>query len=78
VDPARSLRLTAARRGHPAPMRLKRTLAALAIAGTTVLTGCAGSNTDVERGETNCDAGTNDTHDENCTETGTPTPADNT
>ena len=59
-------------------MRLKRTLAALVIAGTTVLTGCAGTNTDVQRGETNCDSGNNNTHDENCDQTGTPTPADNT
>jgi predicted small secreted protein len=59
-------------------MQLKRTLVALAIAGSTVLTGCAGTNTDVTRGETNCDSGNNNTHDENCNETGTPTPANNT
>jgi predicted small secreted protein len=78
VDAARGLRLTAARRGHPEPMRLKRTLAALVIAGTTVLTGCAGTNTDVTRGETNCDGGEQNSHDQNCTKTSTPTPADNT
>ncbi len=59
-------------------MRLKTTLAAVLIAGTTVLTGCAGTNTDVTRGETNCDSGNNNTHDENCTQTGTPDPAENT
>ena len=59
-------------------MRLKRTLAAVVIAGSAVLTGCAGTNTDVTRGETNCDGGTNNSQDENCTQTGTPTPADNT
>ena len=58
-------------------MRLKRTLVALTIAGSAVLTGCAGSNTDVTRGETNCDSGDNNTHDENCNP-GTPTPANNT
>jgi hypothetical protein len=59
-------------------MRLKRTLTVALIAGTTVLTGCAGSNTDVERGETNCDAGQGNSHDENCTKTDTPTPAEDT
>jgi predicted small secreted protein len=59
-------------------MRLKRTLVALAIAGSTVLTGCAGSNTDLTRGETNCDAGNNsNSQDQNCNP-GTPTPANNT
>jgi hypothetical protein len=42
-----------------------------------MLTGCAGTNTNLERGETDCDAGQN-SHDQNCTESGTPTPADNT
>jgi hypothetical protein len=59
-------------------MQLKRTLAALMIAGTAVLTGCAGSNTDVTRGETDCDGGSSNSHDENCDQTGTPDPADNT
>ena len=59
-------------------MQLKRTLAAFLIAGSTVLTGCAGTNTDVTRGETNCDEGDTNTHDEACNETGTPTPAENT
>jgi hypothetical protein len=59
-------------------MRLKRTLVALAIAGTTVLTGCGGSNTDLTRGETNCDAGNNsNSQDANCNP-GTSTPANNT
>lgn len=60
-------------------MRIKRTLVALAIAGTTVLTGCGGSNTDLTRGETNCDAGgsNSNSQDQNCNP-GTPTPADNT
>jgi hypothetical protein len=78
VDAARGLRLTSARRGHPERMRLKTTLAALVIASTAVLTGCAGSNTDVTRGETDCDSGGGNSHDQNCTQTGTPNPADNT
>ena len=64
--------------GHPEYMQLKRTLAALMIAGTTVLTGCAGTNTDVTRGETDCDSGNDNSHDEQCTQTGTPNPSDNT
>ncbi len=64
-------------------MRLKRTLVVLAIAGSTALTGgtltgCAGENTDITRGETDCDGGNNNTHDENCGQTGTPSPAENT
>jgi len=58
-------------------MRLTRTAAALLVAGA-VLSGCAGSNTDVERGETNCDSGSNNSQDQNCTQTGTPSPAENT
>jgi hypothetical protein len=58
-------------------MRLKRTAASLLVAGA-LLSGCAGTNTDVERGETNCDSGGNNSQDQNCTQTGTPTPADNT
>jgi hypothetical protein len=59
-------------------MRLKRTLVALTIAGCTVLTGCGGSNLDLERGETNCDAGNNsNSQDQNCNP-GTSTPANNT
>ena len=48
------------------------------IAGTAALTGCAGENTDLERGETNCDAGSGNSHDENCSQTDTPSPSDNT
>jgi predicted small secreted protein len=58
-------------------MRLKNTAVAVLIAASTALTGCAGSNTDVERGETNCDGGQS-SQDENCAQTSTPTPADNT
>ena len=64
--------------GTGLPMRLTRTLVALAIAGSTVLTGCGGSNTDLKRGETNCDSGDTNTHDENCTSGSSPTPANNT
>jgi len=77
VDPAGGLRLTAAPRGQCGCMHLKRTLAAVMIAGAAALTGCAGENTDLERGETNCDGGTN-SQDEDCAETGTPSPAENT
>ena len=59
-------------------MRLKKTLVALAVVASTALTGCGGSNLDVDRGETDCDGGNNNTHDENCQEGGTPTPANNT
>jgi hypothetical protein len=59
-------------------MRLKKTAVAVLIAASTTLTGCAGSNTDVERGETNCDGGEGNAQDENCAETSTPTPAENT
>ena len=59
-------------------MHLKRTLAAVMIAGTAALTGCAGTNPDLERGETNCDGGTN-SQDADCTESGgTQSPAENT
>ena len=56
---------------------------ALAIAGSTALTGtaltgCGGSNTDITRGETDCDGGNNNSHDENCTESTPPDPAENT
>ena len=71
-------RLAPARPGHRVGMQLNRTLAALMIAGSAVLTGCAGTNTDVTRGETDCDGGDTNTHDENCTQTGSPNPADNT
>ena len=64
--------------GTAPSMHIKRTLVALAIAGSTVLTGCGGSNTDLQRGETNCDAGNNsNSQDQNCNP-GTPTPANNT
>ena len=54
-------------------MRLKTTLVALAIAGSTALTGCGGDNTDLQRGETDCDAGQS-THDENCEKESLPAP----
>jgi len=59
-------------------MRLKKALAVLALVASTALTGCAGSNTDLKRGETNCDSGDTNTHDENCTSGSSPTPANNT
>ena len=59
-------------------MRLKRTLVALAIAGSAALTGCGGTNTDIGRGETDCDGGNTNTHDENCPENEPIDPADNT
>ncbi|WP_222192839.1 hypothetical protein [Modestobacter italicus] len=58
-------------------MRLKRTLVALLIAGSAALTGCGGDNTDLQRGETDCDGGNNNSHDENCEQTGTPDAAGN-
>ena len=81
MDPTGALRLTAARGGHRDGMRLKTTLVALAIAGSTALTGgltgCAGTNTDIGRGETDCDGGNNNTHDENCPSNEPIDPSDN-
>jgi hypothetical protein len=59
-------------------MRLKRTLVALAIAGSTALTGCGGTNTDLQRGETDCDGGDTNSQDENCGSEEPIDPADNT
>jgi hypothetical protein len=59
-------------------MRLKKTLVVLALVGSTALTGCAGSNTDLKRGETNCDSDGTNSHDKACTPDSTPTPANNT
>ena len=53
-------------------MDLKRPLLLLALAGS--LTAC-GDNTDLQRGETNCDSSAEEasnTHDASCAETGTP------
>lgn len=55
-------------------MDLRKPLVALALAGSLAgLTGC-GDNTDVSRGETNCDAGSstaaNNPHDASCQQTG--------
>jgi hypothetical protein len=77
VDPTGRLRLTVGPGGQCRFMHLTRTLVAVVIAGTTALTGCGGENTDLERGETNCDGGSN-SQDEDCAETGTPSPAENT
>jgi hypothetical protein len=78
VDAAGGLRLTVGSRGQCRSMHLKKTLAAVMIAGTAVLTGCGGTNTDVDRGETNCDGGDTNSQDQNCAETSTPDPAENT
>ena len=59
-------------------MRLKRTLVALAIVGSTALTGCGGSNNDLTRGETNCDDDNGGQNSQDTCGPGTPTPADNT
>ena len=63
-------------------MRLKRTLVALAIAGSTALTGgltgCGGTNTNLDRGETDCDGGNNNSQDGNCEQGDPVDPADNT
>ncbi|TFV67745.1 UNVERIFIED_ORG: hypothetical protein E4P37_01240 [Bacillus sp. AZ43] len=53
-------------------MDLKRPLLVLALAGSLV---ACGDNTDLERGETNCDSSGQDAanpHDASCEETGTP------
>jgi hypothetical protein len=53
-------------------MDLKRPLVVLALFGS--LTAC-GDNTDLQRGETNCDSSgeeASNTHDASCEETGTP------
>jgi hypothetical protein len=59
-------------------MRWKKTLVVLALVGSTALTGCAGSNTDLKRGETNCDSDGTNSHDAKCTSNPTSTPANNT
>ena len=59
-------------------MHLKRTLAVLAIAGTTVLTGCSGDNTDLDRGEHDCQSSNLDSAGDTCAPSGTPDPAGNT
>jgi hypothetical protein len=54
-------------------MDLKRPLLVLALAGSLVA--CGGDNTDVERGETNCDSAgeeASNPQDATCAETGTP------
>jgi hypothetical protein len=53
-------------------MDLKRPLVLLAIAGSLV---ACGDNTDIDRGETDCDSSgqqANNSHDASCQETGTP------
>jgi hypothetical protein len=54
-------------------MDLKRPLLALALASSLVA--CGGDNTNVQRGETNCDSATQDAanpHDATCSETAGP------
>ena len=54
------------------PMDLRKSMLVLAVAGSLV---ACGDNTDVQRGETNCDSAGQDaanTHDASCEETGTP------
>jgi hypothetical protein len=53
-------------------MDLRKSMLVLAVAGSLV---ACGDNTDVQRGETNCDSAGQDsanTHDASCEETGTP------
>jgi hypothetical protein len=53
-------------------MDLKKPLIVLAVLGSLV---ACGDNTDVQRGETNCDSAgqeANNPHDASCSETGTP------
>jgi hypothetical protein len=53
-------------------MDLKRPLLVLALAGSLV---ACGENTDLQRGETNCDSSGQEAaneHDASCQETGTP------
>jgi hypothetical protein len=57
-------------------MDLKRPLVVLAVAGSLVA--CGGDNTDLQRGETDCDSSGQEAanpHDASCEETG---PAENT
>jgi hypothetical protein len=59
-------------------MDLKRPLLVLALAGSLVA--CGGDNTNLERGETNCDSSgeeASNPHDASCAETGTPGAEDN-
>jgi hypothetical protein len=53
-------------------MDLRKSMLVLAVAGSLV---ACGDNTDVQRGETNCDASGQEaanSHDASCEETGTP------
>jgi hypothetical protein len=53
-------------------MDLRKSMLVLAVAGSLV---ACGDNTDIQRGETNCDSAGQDaanTHDASCEETGTP------
>jgi hypothetical protein len=55
-------------------MDLKKPLVVLAILGSLV---ACGDNTNVDRGETDCDSSgqeANNPHDASCSETGTPDP----
>lgn len=58
-------------------MDLKRPFLVLALAGSLVA--CGGDNTDLERGETNCDSAgeeASNPQDASCEETGTPAEED--
>ena len=59
--------------GTPGAMTSTLRKTALALAAAALLAGC-GDNTDVGRGETNCDGdvNANNTHDAACEETGNP------
>ena len=66
--------------GHAAVMDLKRPLVALALAGA--LAGCSsagtGGNTDLDRGEHDCQSSNLDSAGDTCAPSGTPDPAENT
>jgi hypothetical protein len=58
-------------------MDLRKPVVVLAVLGSLV---ACGDNTDVGRGETDCDSSTtaaNNSHDASCSETGTPDPGGN-
>ena len=60
-------------RGQYGSMDLKRPLLVLALAGSLVA--CGGDNTNLERGETNCDSAgeeASNPQDASCEQTGTP------
>ncbi|MCW2741756.1 MAG: hypothetical protein JWR45_2178 [Blastococcus sp.] len=72
-----AVRFRARRVADTPHMDLKKPLIVLALLGSLV---ACGDNTNVDRGETNCDSSgqqANNAHDASCQQTGTPDPSGN-